>query len=61
MARDPDPADGRRVITAITDKGRAAVASRDLVITERLAPVVDTLRRHAFVSIWRQTRRVSIC
>ncbi|GAA2306764.1 hypothetical protein GCM10010149_65720 [Nonomuraea roseoviolacea subsp. roseoviolacea] len=52
MARDPDPADGRRVITAITDKGRAAVASRDLVITERLAPAVDTLRRHAFVSIW---------
>ncbi|WP_217708226.1 MarR family winged helix-turn-helix transcriptional regulator [Nonomuraea rhodomycinica] len=43
VARDPDPADGRRVITSITGKGRDALASRDLLITERLAAAVDTL------------------
>ncbi|MDR8411653.1 MarR family transcriptional regulator [Nonomuraea sp. 3-1Str] len=43
VARDPDPEDGRRVISSITGKGQAALVSRDLVITERLAAAVDTL------------------
>jgi DNA-binding MarR family transcriptional regulator len=43
VSRGPDPVDGRRVITVITDAGRGALDSREQVITERLASVVDTL------------------
>jgi DNA-binding MarR family transcriptional regulator len=43
VSRGPDPADGRRVITAITDAGRGALNSREQVVTERLAAVVDSL------------------
>jgi DNA-binding MarR family transcriptional regulator len=43
VARGPDPADGRRVITTVTDAGRAALDNREQVITERLATAVDSL------------------
>ncbi|MFF0860150.1 MarR family winged helix-turn-helix transcriptional regulator [Nonomuraea sp. NPDC003560] len=43
VAREPDPADRRRVITAITGSGRAALVSREEVITARLAAAVDSL------------------
>ncbi|WP_433431556.1 MarR family winged helix-turn-helix transcriptional regulator [Nonomuraea sp. CA-141351] len=43
VEREPDPADGRRVITGITDTGQAALAGREQVITERLAAAVDSL------------------
>jgi DNA-binding MarR family transcriptional regulator len=41
VTRDPDPADGRKVIVAITDRGHTALGQREHAITERLA---DTLR-----------------
>ncbi|WP_328818338.1 MarR family winged helix-turn-helix transcriptional regulator [Nonomuraea cypriaca] len=43
VERGPDPADGRRVITGITDAGRAALDDREQVITERLAGALDSL------------------
>ena len=36
VARATDPNDGRRVVTAITDAGRATLASREQVISERM-------------------------
>ncbi|WP_219470685.1 MarR family winged helix-turn-helix transcriptional regulator [Nonomuraea rhizosphaerae] len=45
VSRDPDLLDGRRVITAITDAGRAALVGREQVITERLAAAVESLTR----------------
>src|SRR3954470_22282016 len=42
VSRASDPADGRRVITAITDAGRGALDSREQIVTERLAAVVDS-------------------
>ncbi|MEU0564854.1 MarR family transcriptional regulator [Nonomuraea sp. NPDC005983] len=43
VSREPDPADGRRVITAISDPGKAALNNRERVITERLEAAVSTL------------------
>ncbi|MEV4013230.1 MarR family transcriptional regulator [Nonomuraea angiospora] len=43
VEREPDPADGRRVITGITEAGKAALVNREQVITERLAAAVDSL------------------
>lgn len=43
VVREQDPADGRRVITAITPAGRATLDSREQVVVERLAAALDTL------------------
>ncbi|MEU6789458.1 MarR family transcriptional regulator [Nonomuraea angiospora] len=43
VEREADPADGRRVITGITEAGKAALVGREQLITERLAAAVDSL------------------
>ena len=45
VRRDPDPADGRRVVLSITDAGLAELRSRRNARTERLA---DALRSAGF-------------
>jgi DNA-binding MarR family transcriptional regulator len=43
VRREPSPEDGRVVLVVITDKGRAVLARRRLVRTDRLAGIIAQL------------------
>jgi DNA-binding MarR family transcriptional regulator len=42
VTRRPDPSDGRKVVVALTERGRSALADKGQVVTQRLAAVLLT-------------------